>query len=234
MLDFTKSSKWYKEKKQRAIMKGSIYTLFLLMLFSSCSSRSDDQNRVQLTDIFPELHLSEDDGLYVDRDGNRVNGNLSESYKNGNLNANLNFSDGLITDGIIRLQDGTLYADYSMADGLNYHTLYWPDGVPKMLVAYEGDYNNQTEFNVWSENGTPVVASNPYFTRTWYEDGQLRMEMLLKGDGDEGIARAWHMNGELKAESHFKNETHAGVYREWDENGELIKTEVPNSVNSEQ
>jgi len=210
-------------------MKGSIYTLFLLMLFSSCSNSSDEQSKVQLTNIFPEIHLSEDDGLYLDIDGNRMNGNLSANYRNGNLRAKLNFSDGLITNGVIRLEDGTLYADYSMADGLNYHSIYWPDGTPKMLVAYEDDYNNQKEFHVWSENGTPVVASNPYFTRTWYEDGQLRMEMILKGDGEQGIARAWHANGELKTESHFESDPYAGIYREWDENGELIKKRAPDS-----
>lgn len=214
-------------------MKGSIYILFLLMLFSSCST-SDEQNRVQLADIFPEIHLSEDDGLYMNSDSSRVSGNLTAHYRNGNLHANLNFSDGLITDGVIQLRDGTLYSDYSMVDGVNYHTMYWPDGTPKMLVAYEGDYNNRTEFHVWHENGIPVVASNPYFTRTWYEDGQIRMEILLNGDREQGIARAWHINGELKAESHFESDPQAGIFREWDENGELIKERVPDLVNIDQ
>ncbi|REL39047.1 hypothetical protein DYD21_03565 [Rhodohalobacter sp. SW132] len=211
-------------------MKGSIYILFLLMLFSSCSIFSEERDRVQLVDIFPEINLSEDEGIYIDSDGKKINGKRSRNYRNGNLRADLTFSDGLITDGVIRLKDGTLYADYSIADGLYYHTQYWPDGKPQMMVVYEGNYNNQTEFHVWHENGTPVVASNPYFTRTWYEDGQLRMEILLKDDGEQGIARTWYMNGELKAESHFENNPHAGLYREWDEDGELIKNRVSSAV----
>jgi len=208
-------------------MKGSISILFLLMLFYSCSTTSDEQSSVQPADIFPEIHLSEEDGLYFDRNGKKMNGSLLARYRNGSVHASLTFSDGMISNGVIRLEDGILHSDYSVEDGKNYYTRYWPDGTPRLMVVHEGNYNNRTEFHVWYENGIPSISSNPYFTRTWFEDGQLRMEVLRRGDDEQGVARTWHVNGELKAEAYFKNEPHAGIYREWNEYGELIKERAP-------
>ncbi len=204
-------------------MKGSISILFLLMLFSSCSNSSEELEKLQPIEIFTEVHLSEEDGLYFDRKGKKMNGTLLARYKNGSVHASLTFSDGMIRDGVIRLEDGTLYSDYLMSDGKNYYTRYWPDEKPRTMVVHEGNYNNRTEFHVWYENGIPLISSNSNFTRTWFEDGQIRMEVLRKGDDERGVARSWHMSGELKAEANFESEPYAGVYREWNKNGELIK-----------
>ncbi|CAN5340152.1 hypothetical protein BH23BAC3_BH23BAC3_03230 [soil metagenome] len=204
-------------------MRKSIFILITITFLFSCNSLPEDLRTDHVSDIFPEIFVSEKYGLYTDRNGEPQNGTFLSKFSDGSKHAKLKLVDGMITDGFIRLQNGDINSDYSSIDGRIYHTVYQENGEPVMLTVYEGDYNQQKEFHVWHENGAPLVQITNSMMRTWYENGQLQMQMPLKNGKIHGKSIAWHKNGKLRAENHFTDDVMDGRFKEWDEEGNLIQ-----------
>lgn len=204
-------------------MKKSIFILIPIAFLFSCNSLPEDLKTDHVSDIFPQIYISEKNGLYTGRDKEPQNGTFLSKFSDGSIHAKLKMVDGMITEGIIRLQNGRIHSDYSSIDGRSYHTVYGETELPVMLTVYEGNYNQRTEFYVWYENGNPSMQNTNSMIRTWYENGQLQLQMPLKNGKIHGKALAWHKNGKLKAENYFTDDVMDGRFKEWDAEGNLIQ-----------
>jgi len=204
-------------------MKKLLIILVSSFVLLSCNSKPDNLQRDHISDIFPVVYVSEENGLYTDRNGTLIDGTFASSHNNGTIHAKLTFSKGMITNGFIRKEDGSLHSDYSSKEGFYYHTIYQENGEPKVLTVYEGDYHKHAEFYVWHEDGTPFLLNNRFMVRMWYENGQLQLQTPLKNGKMEGKALAWYKNGQLKTENYFTEDQMDGPFKEWDAEGNLIR-----------
>ena len=207
-------------------MRKSIFLLLTMPFLFSCSSLPDGLKADHISDIFPEILISEKYGLYTGRNGELQNGTFVSKFSDGSKQAKLKLTDGMITDGFIRLKNGEIQSDYSSIDGRSYHTMYRENGKPAMLTVYEGNYSQRKEFHVWYENGSPSMQNTKSMIRTWYKNGQLQLEMPMRNGKIHGKAYAWHKNGMLKAKNHFTDDVMDGRFKEWDENGKLVNERI--------
>ncbi|AHI01388.1 hypothetical protein GCM10010174_10120 [Kutzneria viridogrisea] len=58
--------------------------------------------------------------------------------------------------------------------------------------------------------------------REWYEEGQLKSELLVHRGIVQGTAREWHENGQLARERHFDERGNLTTECQWDENGHPV------------
>jgi len=70
--------------------------------------------------------------------------------------------------------------------------------------------------------------NGPY--KSWYENGQLKVECEYKCFRPEGPYKSWYENGELILECGYKDGNFEGPYKSWYENGQLrLKCEFKNA-----
>jgi antitoxin component YwqK of YwqJK toxin-antitoxin module len=79
----------------------------------------------------------------------------------------------------------------------------------------------------WYENGqlkleaTYQDGERQGLTGTWYENGQLEFAATYKAGELEGLTRKWYENGQLACQATFKAGEAEGLTRTWYENGQL-------------
>lgn len=61
------------------------------------------------------------------------------------------------------------------------------------------------------------------WSRTWYDNAQLREQRYFKEGRKEGTHQGWYENGILSFEASYKNDAYHGNVREWDETGNLYR-----------
>jgi len=202
---------------------------FTLLMFS-CSHDSVDLKRSPVSDLFSELGVSAEDRSYVDKNGYKANGFFTTRHENGAEHAELTFADGMITDGTIRLDDGSVQSIFTSEYGLFYQIVYnLKNGKPALITVYKGSYENRVGFYVWHENGMPFLHNNGHVIRMWFKSGELQLLAPLKNGKMQGQALAWHENGQLKALNNFTDDELDGSFKRWNEDGELISERIYNS-----
>ena len=184
-------------------MKNLASPLLLLLLFAACGQEISEEYSHDITELFPEISLSEELNLYVDEDSQPVDGHYSTTY-----------------------EDGYRTVGYSTENGMMTHTLYAEDDQPRLISVFGDDLSDRREFHVWYEDGTRFVESDQTINRMWYESGQLQSEVPLKNGRMDGKAVFWYENGEVKAENHFSDDEMDGTFTEWDEEGNIIRERV--------
>jgi len=207
-------------------MKNLASPLLLLLLFAACGQEISEEYSHDITELFPEISLSEELNLYVDEDGQPVDGHYSTTYEDGSDRADITFRDGMISEGEIFREDGYRTVGYSTENGMMTHTLYAEDDQPRLISVFGDDLSDRREFHVWYDDGTRFVESDQTINRMWYESGQLQSEVPLTDGRMDGKAVFWHENGEIKAENHFTDDEMDGTFTEWDEEGNIVRERV--------
>lgn len=205
-------------------MKQLSLILFILFLLTACSQEEIfEEYSGDVTEIFPEISLSEELNLYVDETGQPAYGHYTSSYQNGSTRADITFSEGMISKGEIFRSDGLLWKEYGVENEWMKLTYYNVNGEPKMITVYGDDLSDQREFHVWHEDGTRLVKSDETHYKMWYENGQPRLQ-LASVDGElHGKVASWYENGQIEYELHYTNGIEHGTFKWWDEEGNVVK-----------
>jgi antitoxin component YwqK of YwqJK toxin-antitoxin module len=198
----------------------------ILFFLASCSSEPEFTTTDYITDLNPGIFISDELNLYADRSGNPLNGELHLFFDDGTPQAELLFENGMVSEGRVWNEDGTLHQSYSFEDGLFKKTVHMEDGKPRLEMYFGKHLEDRIIFNVWFENGKPFIQNSPTLSRMWHENGQLALESTLVDGKMHGEAFAWHENGEIAARNHFKDDEMHGLFRNWDEEGNLIRKRV--------
>ena len=80
----------------------------------------------------------------------------------------------------------------------------------------------------WYENGQLKLERNYTdgelngLLKVWYENGQLKIEMNYKDDKFDGLTKTWYENGQLEFERNYTDGELNGLLKWWNENGQLI------------
>ncbi len=64
-----------------------------------------------------------------------------------------------------------------------------------------------------------TLLTGPY--KSWYDNGQPRIEYTYKDGRKNGLYKEWHENGQLQIEFTYKDGAKEGQYKIWHENGQL-------------
>ena len=203
-------------------MKKLLFLTLILSLVISCSNEITYEHSNAITEIFPEVVISNESLLYTDHFGNLMNGHHTARHENGNLHADVRFEEGFITNGAMYNDEGILYTTHSLKDGLVEFTTYHQNGTPAFRTLQENNVSGIIEAYTWYENGTPSSESTQTHFKTWHENGEPASEISKIGGKADGVGYSWHENGDLRNENYFKDDQWHGSFREWDENGNLI------------
>lgn len=207
-------------------MENRLSAFITLIFLFSCGGETVYENSNRVTEIFPEIHISNETFLYVDKNENAIDGNFIAKYDNGSIQADLNFENGMISEGSIWGEDGELHLTFSIEDGLAKQRAYHKNGHVATESVFENNIKDLVVFNVWYEDGSPFYESDSTKTRMWHENGQLEMESFLIDGRINGKVIYWHENGQKAAENHFTDDEPDGTFKEWDEEGNLISEKV--------
>ncbi|MCC5908555.1 MAG: toxin-antitoxin system YwqK family antitoxin [Balneolaceae bacterium] len=197
-----------------------------LVLMVSCSDEFSSSQSDHITEIFDEIHISDETNLYSDPRGNPVSGHLTSFFDDETRQTDLNFENGMISSGFIWSEDGVLRMKYRYEDGYYKQTILNEDGQPVAEFLFDDNPVSPAGAATWFDDGTLSLQSNREISRMWHENGQLKMESELIDGKIDGKVIAWHDNGKIAAESHFKNDKQHGTFKEWDQEGNLISKKV--------
>ncbi len=93
------------------------------------------------------------------------------------------------------------------------------------LYEYQAkDYDKGYQFDL-------IVKSSELDSRngtkyTYYDNGQLKTEYVVKDDKLEGYQKSYHENGNLRKEGNWKNDNEDGLFKFYDEDGVLKSDET--------
>lgn len=200
--------------------------LITLCIFTGCSREFYEEYSDDVTEIFPDIFLSEELNLYVEEVGRPAVGHYTSSYQNGSIRADVTFKDGMIVEGEIFRMDGSQSVGYTVENDWVKYTLYDEKGKPKLIALYGDDLSDQREFHVWHENGTRLVESDEAIFKTWYENGRPRIQMESVDGEMHGRVASWYENGRMESEHHYSDGVKHGTFIEWDEKGKLISEQA--------
>lgn len=203
-------------------MKQLSTLLITVCLFTGCSREIYEEYSEDVTEIFPEITLSEELNLYVDGSGRPADGHYKSSYQNGSIRADIIFNEGMISKGEIYRNDGSQSVGYSIENEMMKYTLYNEKRESKLVVLYGEDLSDRKEFHVWHEDGTRLVESDETIFKTWYENGRPRVQMASADGEKHGRVASWYENGQIESEHHYSDGKKHGTFKEWDEEGNLI------------
>lgn len=200
--------------------------LLTVCLFTGCSQEIYEEYSDDVTEIFPDIFLSEELNLYVDEAGQPADGQYMSSNQNGSIRADVTFKEGMISEGEIFRSDGTLSAGYSIENEWVKLTLYNEKGEPRLVTIYGDDLSDRKELHAWHEDGTRIVESDETIFKTWYENGRPRVQMASADGEMHGRVASWYENGQIESEHHYSDGKKHGTFKEWDEEGNLISEQA--------
>lgn len=197
--------------------------LSVIFFMLSCTPETDSLQSDYITNLFPEIFLSDEPGLYTNDRGKPVTGTF-ETHQNGDaMQTRLTFEDGMIVSGAIWGSEGRPRSEYAMEDGLASVTYLNEKGQQTVRFYFEGNMNNIAGTKSWYEDGSPERISTQSYHKAWHPNGRLASEILFVDGRAEGTGYHWHENGALKAENNFKNDQWHGAFRSWDDAGNLLE-----------
>jgi len=204
-------------------MKKFSPVLLILLLCAACSHQEMiDESSGDITEIFPEISLSDELNLYLDETGRPADGDYTARHQNESIRADITFRKGMISEGNIFRSNGVQTVGYTLENELTKMTYYNDKGEPKMVVLYGDDLSDRREFHVWHEDGTRLVESDETMFMMWYDNGQPQLYASLRDGETHGKMVSWHENGRMKSEHHFIEGMKHGSFNEWDEDGRMI------------
>lgn len=207
-------------------MKQLSSVLFILLLFTACSQEISEDYTGRVEEIFSQISVSEELNLYVDGAGQPADGNYTSNYKNGSIQADITFRDGMISEGKIFSSDGVLTVRYTTENGLMKTSFYSTSSEHRMVTLYGDDLSDRVEFHTWDEDGTRRVKHDQTVMKLWYKNGQPQSEIPVKDGKIHGNVILWYENGQIKSEEPYTDDVKHGTFKEWDEKGNIITKQV--------
>lgn len=211
------------------IMK-SLLPFIIFAFLISCNTEKLSDHTDTVTNMFPDIHISERTNVYVDPNGNLLHQTVSSEYEDGSQKARLTFENGLITEGMVWHENGRLLTSYTAKDSLIVQTFYNGKEVKIAESYFKDNVVQPVAMNTWNEDGTPNTQYD--FERSvlqvWHDNGQLASEAPMINGRIHGTVYGWHKNGELAAENHFTDDQQHGSFKKWDDRGNLIEERTYN------
>lgn len=206
----------------------NLLLLFLTIgLFMSCSSDSEDLSDDPVSQILSDVNYSVEKNKYTSlSSGEIINGQHKEYFDNGEVQADLMFLDGVVTEGTIWHDDRSISIEFTQEDsGELVSTVYSDEGIKVRKIISSADDQKVSEIYTWYDDGTPESEMTPIAVKNWYPIGEMK-EMAEYKDGNlDGRVAKWYENGQIAGESFYVNNQLHGDYLEWDEEGNLITEE---------
>ncbi|WP_445666127.1 toxin-antitoxin system YwqK family antitoxin [Fodinibius sp. AD559] len=200
--------------------------LFILLLLTGCSQEISEEYTGHVEEIFSDISVSEELNLYIDESGQPANGHYRSNYQNGSLQADITFSDGMISEGKIFHSDGVLTIRYTTENGLMKTSYYTTSSQPRMVTLHGDDLSDRIAFQTWDEDGTQRVKTDQTVMKQWYKNGQPQFEMQLKDGKLHGKSATWYENGQIKSEQLYTDGVKHGTFKEWDKEGNVTSEQV--------
>lgn len=203
--------------------------LVLILSITSCNQEPLEEYIGFIERIFSEISVSEDLNLYVDEYGQLANGQYTTYYRNGLIQADVTFKNGMISEGGVFSPNGVQTQRYTTENGLmNISYFNKEHSHPRVVVLYGNNLSDRIEFHSWDEDGTQRVKHDQLAMKLWHENGQAKLEISLK-DGDmHGNYVSWFENGQIRSEGYFTDGVKNGTFKEWDEKGNVIRMQMYN------
>lgn len=208
------------------MMKQLSSVLFIFLLLTACEQETSEEYTGQVEEIFSNISVSEELNLYVDEVGQPADGHYTSNYQNGNIQADIMFRDGMISEGEIFTSDSILTIRYTTEKGKMKTSYYSTSSHPRMVTFHDDDLSDRIAFHTWDKDGTRRVKHDQSVMKQWYENGQPQFEMSLKDGKLHGKSARWYEDGQIKSEKHYINNVKDGTFKEWDEEGNLISRQV--------
>lgn len=202
----------------------SLFILFFVLL--SCSDEIDHEQSDLISKIFPEIYISGETGLYIDKSGEPVDGHYTLAFEDGTDQADLIFENGSVLNGTLWRKEGTIYTTYATENNRTVWTSYTENEIQNFRFVYEDDKSSPLKTSTWYEDGTPKLEITQTRSRMWHKNGQLQSEIELVDGKMHGKGLHWHENGEIAGETHYKDDQWHGTFKKWDEQGNLISEKV--------
>lgn len=207
-------------------MKKLSSVLSVLLLLTACGKETTEEYTGHVEEIFSNISISEEHNLYVDEAGQPANGHYASNYKNGSLQADITFKDGMISEGEIFTRDGIRTIRYTTEKGQMKTSYYSTGGHPRMVTLHDDDLSDQIAFHTWDEDGTRRVKHDQTVMKQWYKNGQPHFEMRLKDGNLHGKSLRWYKNGQMKSKQYYIDGVKDGTFKEWDKEGNVVHKEV--------
>lgn len=206
-------------------MKKTLISFVIGAFLISCNTEKISEHADHITKILPDVSISGTSNLYINQNGQLMNGTLTSEHDNGSKEAHLTFEEGMIVDGSVWDEDGQLVFSYSVKDSLIVQTLFDETGEKKAESFLKDNVLQPFVINTWHNNGTPIVQYDfeRLVMQTWHENGQLASEVPIIDGQMEGKGMGWHENGEPAFENSYTDDQWDGRFTSWDEDGNLIE-----------
>lgn len=200
--------------------------LLTLLLITACTQEVSEGYTAKVEEIFSDISLSEELNLYVNESGQPANGHYTSNYQNGSLQADITFSNGMISEGEIFHSDGIRTIRYTTEEDLMKKSYYSKSSQPRMEILYDENLSDQIAFHTWDQDGTRRAKTDQTVMKQWYENGQPQFEMELKDGTLHGKSVRWYENGQKKSEEHYIKNVKHGTFKEWDKEGNVTSKQV--------
>lgn len=197
---------WIPIKNESTVENGR-YTLFYFNGNIFEKGTMKDKKKVDTTFFYNpsgkryayQLNLSDTDQIYHYKDGN-----YKIYYNDGSL-----YCVGVVTNHRqgdqwkVFYKNGKLSSDRKLQNGIGFTTEYFKNGKKKSILYCD------------------LSQGQDWYTRKWYENGQLAFSGDLKDGKYDGLLKKYYENGQVEKIWEMKSGIHEGPSKKYYENGQM-------------